>query len=113
MSEPRLRVAVIGVGDFGRNHARVYSQIEDAKLVGVVDANAERAKTVAAGHVDEDVARELAVLDRRAAGYRLVARKSGRRQRNGADRSSRSDRLPAIGNGDRHSGGEADGGFGS
>ena len=47
MSEPRLRVAVVGVGDFGRNHARVYRQMEDAELVGVVDADAARAQKVA------------------------------------------------------------------
>jgi predicted dehydrogenase len=47
MSESRLRVAVVGVGDFGRNHARVYRQIEDAELVGVVDADAGRARKVA------------------------------------------------------------------
>jgi predicted dehydrogenase len=47
MSEPRVRVAVVGVGDFGRNHARVYSQLEDAELVGVVDADPERARKVA------------------------------------------------------------------
>jgi predicted dehydrogenase len=47
MSESRLRVAVVGVGDFGRNHARVYRQIENAELVGVVDADAGRARKVA------------------------------------------------------------------
>ena len=47
MAEP-LRVAVIGVGSFGRNHARVYRELqaesaknhEPIELVGVVDANA-------------------------------------------------------------------------
>jgi predicted dehydrogenase len=43
----RSRVAVIGVGDFGRNHARVYRQIEGAELVGVFDADRERASRVA------------------------------------------------------------------
>src|SRR2546423_5695424 len=43
----RPRVAVIGAGDFGRNHARVYRQIEDADLVGVVDTDPERARRVA------------------------------------------------------------------
>ena len=47
MSGPRLRVAVVGAGDFGRNHARVYRQLEEAELVGVVDADAERARRVA------------------------------------------------------------------
>lgn len=47
MSGQRLRVAVVGVGDFGRNHARVYRQLEDAELVAVVDADPERARRVA------------------------------------------------------------------
>jgi len=44
----RIRVGVMGVGDFGRQHARVYSQLDGADLVGVFDANAERARRVAA-----------------------------------------------------------------
>ena len=48
MSEnPRVRVAVVGVGDFGRNHVRVYRELEDAELIGVVDADASRAAVVA------------------------------------------------------------------
>jgi len=31
----------------GRHHARVYAQFDDAELVGVVDANAERAEAIA------------------------------------------------------------------
>jgi predicted dehydrogenase len=44
----RIRVAVVGTGEFGRNHARVYSELQGAELVGIVDINAERAKQVAA-----------------------------------------------------------------
>lgn len=47
MSGSRLRVAVVGAGDFGRNHARVYGQLEEAELVAVVDADPERARRVA------------------------------------------------------------------
>jgi len=43
-----IRVAVVGVGDFGRNHARVWRALAGASLVGVVDTNPERARTVAA-----------------------------------------------------------------
>jgi predicted dehydrogenase len=43
----RIRVAVVGVGDFGRNHARVYSGLEEAELVGVFDADRGRAEAVA------------------------------------------------------------------
>ena len=43
-----IRVAVVGTGDFGRNHARVYRQLERTELVGIVDTNLERATRVAA-----------------------------------------------------------------
>jgi predicted dehydrogenase len=44
----KIRVAVVGAGDFGRNHARVYRELAEAELVGVVDPNAERAAKIAA-----------------------------------------------------------------
>lgn len=47
MSE-KLRVAVIGVGYLGRFHALIYSRMPEVSLVGVVDADAERAREVAA-----------------------------------------------------------------
>lgn len=43
----KVRVAVVGAGDFGRNHARVYRELPGAELVGIVDANAERAAKIA------------------------------------------------------------------
>jgi len=44
----KIRVAVVGTGEFGRNHARVYREIQGAELVGVYDKNPERAAQVAA-----------------------------------------------------------------
>src|SRR5229473_2420935 len=44
----RIRVAVVGAGEFGRNHARVYRELEAVELVGVFDENQERAAAVAA-----------------------------------------------------------------
>src|SRR5713226_10442919 len=44
----KIRVAVVGTGEFGRNHARVYRELEGAELVGVFDENQERAAAVAA-----------------------------------------------------------------
>jgi predicted dehydrogenase len=38
-----IRVAVVGCGEFGRNHARVYREIERATLAGVFDADGSRA----------------------------------------------------------------------
>jgi predicted dehydrogenase len=48
-----LRVGVVGTGAFGRNHARVYRDLQaeaalNVQFVGVVDADEARAKTVAA-----------------------------------------------------------------
>jgi predicted dehydrogenase len=46
----KIRVAVIGAGVFGRHHLRVLSQSLHATLVGVVDADPERAAEAAAEH---------------------------------------------------------------
>jgi predicted dehydrogenase len=43
----KVRVAVVGTGEFGRNHARVYRELEGVELVGVFDTNEARAKAVA------------------------------------------------------------------
>lgn len=42
-----LRVGVIGVGAMGRNHARVYSELEGVELVGVADSREQVAESVA------------------------------------------------------------------
>ena len=50
-TETPINVAIVGVGTFGRNHARVYHQLaqkgEPVRLVGVVDKNLERADFIA------------------------------------------------------------------
>lgn len=43
----KIKVAVVGVGDFGRQHARVYRSLEGVELAGVYDTDAERARAVA------------------------------------------------------------------
>ena len=43
----KIGVAVIGVGFWGRNHARVYMEIPEAELIGVCDIDAKRAKETA------------------------------------------------------------------
>ena len=45
-----MRVAVIGVGHLGQHHARVYEEIPDVELVGVVDADPARAQEIADRH---------------------------------------------------------------
>jgi predicted dehydrogenase len=43
----RLRAGVVGVGHMGQYHARVYAELWDVELVGVVDVDAQRAGEVA------------------------------------------------------------------
>lgn len=44
----KIRVAVVGAGEFGRHHARVYRELENAELAGIYDQNRQRASAVAA-----------------------------------------------------------------
>ena len=67
--ESRIPIAVIGVGEHGKNHARALKQIEGAELAGVFDTVEERAR---------DAARELGVrafetLDEALAAARAVS----------------------------------------
>lgn len=43
----RLRAAVVGAGNMGRHHVRILGGMEDVELVGVVDADVERAASFA------------------------------------------------------------------
>ena len=43
----RLPVAVVGAGEFGRNHARVYSELLNTELLGIYDRDAAKARAVA------------------------------------------------------------------
>lgn len=43
----RLRVAVVGVGHLGQNHARVLASLPGVELVGVADTRPEQARAVA------------------------------------------------------------------
>jgi predicted dehydrogenase len=43
----RLRMAVIGVGHLGKEHARILAGLPEVELVGVADVNIEQAQTVA------------------------------------------------------------------
>ena len=43
----RLKVAVIGVGHLGQHHARIYASLKnDVELVGIVDVDRSRAKSI-------------------------------------------------------------------
>ncbi len=47
MSRKIIKVGVIGVGSIGIHHARIFSDLRNAELIGVVDANFSRAKKIA------------------------------------------------------------------
>ncbi|ELZ22316.1 oxidoreductase domain protein [Halosimplex carlsbadense 2-9-1] len=44
----QVRTGVVGVGNMGRHHARVYSELPGVDLLGVADVDADRAAEVAA-----------------------------------------------------------------
>ncbi len=64
MTASRIRVAVVGVGDFGRNHVRVYRDLPGAELIGIVDANADRARAVATEYSTEIIPNVDALVGR-------------------------------------------------
>ena len=48
MDQRRIKVGVVGVGSLGQWHARIYSELPTAELVGVYDINQARAAEIAA-----------------------------------------------------------------
>ena len=46
----KLNIAVIGVGSWGKNHARVFKEMETANLVGIYDLQIDKAKELAQLH---------------------------------------------------------------
>jgi predicted dehydrogenase len=47
-SSGKIRVALVGAGEFGRNHARVYHELEHVEFVGVCDTDPAKASAIAA-----------------------------------------------------------------
>ena len=50
-----MRAGVIGVGAIGKNHARIYSEINSAELVAIYDTNKESAEIMASSYGGEVV----------------------------------------------------------
>jgi predicted dehydrogenase len=44
----RVKVGVAGVGHMGKEHARIYSELQEVELVGVCDSNPDTARKIAA-----------------------------------------------------------------
>ncbi len=43
----KIKIGVIGVGHLGEHHARIYSELQQAELVGIYDIDSEKAKAKA------------------------------------------------------------------
>lgn len=46
----RTKVAVVGVGNMGQHHARIYSRLKGVKLVAVCDVDEKRGREIASKH---------------------------------------------------------------
>jgi predicted dehydrogenase len=46
----QVRCGVIGVGSLGQHHARIYASLPGVELVGIVDADPQRAEAIARAH---------------------------------------------------------------
>jgi predicted dehydrogenase len=49
-SKDKIKVAVVGVGQLGQHHARIYAEMPEVELVGVVDVDPKRARKIARQH---------------------------------------------------------------
>ncbi len=58
-----MKVAVIGAGAMGRNHARVYAELPGVEMVGVADADGAVAQSVARRHGGHPYAEYTRLLD--------------------------------------------------
>lgn len=59
-----VKVGVIGVGYLGQHHARIYSEIEDAELIAVVDIDKEKADRFAEKYKCESYYNHRDILDK-------------------------------------------------
>ncbi len=50
LASPEIQCGVAGVGYLGQHHARVYTELPGARLVGVYDADSRRAREIARRH---------------------------------------------------------------
>lgn len=49
-AKQKIKTGVAGVGALGQHHARIYTELEQAEMVGVYDVDTQAAKTVADRH---------------------------------------------------------------
>jgi len=64
MAEARLRTAVIGAGKMGRLHSRIYSEMAQVELVGIVDTERDKAEALAGEYGSQAYSEAGEILDR-------------------------------------------------
>ena len=57
-----LKVGVIGLGSIGKHHARIFSDLKDVKLVGVVDTNPGQAEKIASAYSCKPYANYMEII---------------------------------------------------
>ena len=60
----KLNIAVVGVGNLGQHHARIYAGLKKCNLVGVVDINRKRAQQIARQYNTEPYYDHRKILDK-------------------------------------------------
>lgn len=69
MSKRRIKVGVVGTGALGQYHARIYSELPEAELIGIYDADQARAEEIATRYQT----RAFATMDELAAEVEAVS----------------------------------------
>ncbi|MCF6155235.1 MAG: Gfo/Idh/MocA family oxidoreductase [Candidatus Brocadia sp.] len=72
----RLKVAVVGVGHLGKEHARVYTELPGVELVGVVDIQRKQAEKIARQYNTQCFSNHKEIIDKVAAVSIAVPTKS-------------------------------------
>lgn len=66
MTKSTIDVGVVGVGSMGQHHARVYNQLSGANLIGIADADTQRAAEVAEQYETDHLSTEELLTDAEA-----------------------------------------------
>lgn len=72
----RLKVAVVGVGHLGKEHARVYAELPGVELIGVVDIQRKQAEKIAQQYNTQCFTNHREIIDKVAAVSIAVPTKS-------------------------------------
>ena len=74
MADTSLRIAVVGLGQWGPNHVRTFSSLADAEVVVAVDPRREARERLGLSHPQVPCVAELAPVPRDVADYFIPMR---------------------------------------